>query len=141
MTVLSGRLPMLRSKSVGGRGERGGGPAPSKAALCKTNLSIQKETLSFHSRSQNVKMLGLLSGRQSERAGGDQKAKATRRNTAIFRGQRDFRLFTANLQNGCTIKYLIKISASFSLPLCGGAQALSTSHSEGRPCTDGLPSL
>lgn len=73
MTVLSGLVPTLYVLN-----QRAGGLDPSKAALCQTNLSIQKETLSFHSRSQNVKMLGLFSGRESERAGGDQRDRSNR---------------------------------------------------------------
>lgn len=73
MTVLSGLVPTLCVLN-----QLGGEPYPSKTALCKTNLSIQKETLSFHSRSQNVKMLGQLSGRESERAGGDQRDRGNR---------------------------------------------------------------
>lgn len=61
MAVLSGLVPTLYILNL-----LWGTSYPSKAALCKTNLAVQKETLSFHSRSQNVKMLGLLSGREKK---------------------------------------------------------------------------
>lgn len=87
------------------------GDLPSKTALCETNLSTQKETLSFRSRSQHVRMLrcflpGRMEGQEEQhRKTGDQKRQRQQVSTlTIYKAQRK------------DTERLINASASSSLP-------------------------
>lgn len=62
--------------AVGGGGA-GNGLNRQRQLCVKTNLSMQKEALSFHSRSQNVKMLGrVLAGKVKRAEGKDGRGKS-----------------------------------------------------------------
>lgn len=132
MTVLSGLAPTLYVLS-----QWGGGPT-SQRQLCVRQTSPYRKKL-FHStpevrmwRCRGCFLAGKVKGQEIR------ETDATGWTLTILWEQKDCRLFAANLENGRTIKYLINISASFSLPLCGYAQTLSTSCCNQTPCTNGL---
>lgn len=110
--VPAGRLPTRQGLTW-----LGGESSLSKAVLCGTNLSPQKEALLFHSRSQNVRVPAALCSRLWRAEGNDLRdgTEATGLHTGHSGRTKEVEAFQ---WNESTTDRLITASASLSLSLC-----------------------